>query len=186
MVVVRALVAAAMTALLTALAAAPAGAGGGGGGGPCRGFGEGAELRMLDNCFEGTGHAVEAGTTVTVVNAGALPHTFTAVDGSFDSGVLLPGETWEVAITEPGQIPVYCTLHATADGFGMAGLLAVTGPATTLPAAEGEAGEAGVDWSALWVLGVLIVAAAGVLHARRSVGRSTEPRDADTGLDREA
>ena len=99
--------------------------GGGGGGGPCAGFGAGAELIMRDNCFDGVAHFAEGGTTIVVQNKGELPHTFTAVDGSFDTGVLSPGESHDIQVGPDGVIRVYCTLHGTAHGTGMAGVLLV-------------------------------------------------------------
>lgn len=36
-----------------------------------------------------------------------------------------PGETFELIVDEPGVIEVFCTLHGTADGQGMAGVLLV-------------------------------------------------------------
>lgn len=80
---------------------------------------------MLDSCFEGTAHFAPAGETITVVNDGALPHTFTAVDGSFDTGQLEAGESYEITVEEAGIIEVFCSLHGTADGAGMAGVLVV-------------------------------------------------------------
>lgn len=51
-------------------------------------------VSMLDSCFSGTAHFAPTETTITISNDGELAHTFTAVDGSFDSGQLQPGETF--------------------------------------------------------------------------------------------
>lgn len=104
------------------------GGGGGGGGGRCSGFTSGETLVMLDSCFNGVAHFVAAGGTLTVRNDGQAPHSYTAVDGSFDTGLLSPGETTEVPVGKNGLLPVYCTLHGTRDGHGMAGLLVVGDP----------------------------------------------------------
>jgi plastocyanin len=104
---------------------AAAGGGGGGGGTHCPGFAEGATVEMYDNCFAGTTHFVEPGTEVTVKNAGSLPHSLTAVDGSFDTGTLEAGETTTVALDQAGIVRVYCTLHGSRDGGGMAGTFVV-------------------------------------------------------------
>lgn len=124
-------------ALLTvALAAGPAAAGGGGiSETVCNGFAEGAEVVLRDSCFEGVGHVAPTGT-VTVTNEGQLPHTLTAVDGAFDTGVLQPGETATVELDAAGAFPIYCTLHGTTTGTGMAGLLSVSA------ASAGSAGAA--------------------------------------------
>jgi hypothetical protein len=155
------------TVVLALLLAVPAMAGGGGGGAICRGFGAGDELVLLDSCFEGTGHIVEAGTTLTVSNQGEMPHTFTAVDRSFDSGVLEPGESWQLTVPEAGNVPVYCTLHASPEGDGMAGLLVVSAAGATSPVTSDagvEASAAGWGW---WLAGLALVAIAGLLLARR-------------------
>jgi hypothetical protein len=117
-------------ALLTlSPSAALAGGGGGGGGGPCAGFASGAKLIMRDSCFNGVAHFAEAGTTLEIYNEGEYPHSFTAVDGSFDSGVLDRGESVKVTLGEAGMVQVYCVLHGRATGEGMAGLLIVGEPA---------------------------------------------------------
>lgn len=87
---------------------------------------------MLDSCFSGTAHFAPTDTTITISNDGELPHMFTAVDGSFDSGQVQPGETFELTIDQPGVFEVFCTLHGTAQGQGMAGVLLV-GEAQPLP-----------------------------------------------------
>ncbi len=102
-----------------------ASAGGGGNISRCPGFATGTTVSMLDSCFNGTAHFAPADTTITISNDGELPHTFTAVDGSFDSGQVSPGETFEITVDEPGIIQVFCTLHGTAQGQGMAGVLVV-------------------------------------------------------------
>ena len=55
---------------------------------------------------------VELGATVTWTNNDqAMPHTVTAVDGSFDSGQLSPGQTFSFTFDKPGEFEYYCTLH---------------------------------------------------------------------------
>jgi plastocyanin len=110
------------------MAARPAAAGGGGHG-ACSGFTRGATISMQDACFQGTAHIAEPGTTLTVTNYGQMPHDFTAVDGSFSSGLLQPSQSFQVTLDEPGVIPFYCTLHGSATGTGMAGVLFVEQPA---------------------------------------------------------
>src|SRR5919112_5189580 len=44
-----------------------------------------------------TESAIEPGSTITWTNNGALPHAVTTDDGSFDSGVLNPGDSYSVA-----------------------------------------------------------------------------------------
>ena len=110
-----------------------ASAGGGGGEIPqCPGFATGTTVSMLDSCFSGIAHFAPTEATITISNDGELPHTFTAVDGSFDSGQVQAGESFELVIDEPGVFEVFCKLHGTAQGQGMAGVL-VVGEAQPLP-----------------------------------------------------
>lgn len=145
------------TLVILVLGSSIAVAGGGGHGGICTGFGQGQELTMRDNCFEGTGHVTDAGETIVVTNRGELPHTVTAADGSFGSGTIEPGETYELTLEEPGAVPIYCTLHGTADGNGMAGLLVVqaAGLAGAEPASA-ESPSTGPVWP--WLLAGLVLA----------------------------
>lgn len=108
-----------------------AAAGGGGGGGTiCPGFAQGSELLALDSCFSGTAHLVDADTQeMTVRNSGRMPHTVTAINGSFDL-YLGAGETATLVLPDGAVTPIYCTLHGTRDGRGMAGAI------VRLPAGE--------------------------------------------------
>jgi nitrite reductase (NO-forming) len=55
---------------------------------------------------------VAPGTTVTWTNNDpAMPHTVTAVDGSFDSGQIASGQSWSYTFNTPGEFEYYCTLH---------------------------------------------------------------------------
>lgn len=135
----RLLVATAMLMMIPGVAAA-------GGGGVdttgCAGFGEGATVVMQDSCFAGTAHFAPSGTTITVDNEGQLPHTLTAVDGSFDTGSVAAGSSGEIVVDEPGTYRVFCSLHGTAQGDGMAGVLVVGEP-------DPEAVAAAPDTSAI-------------------------------------
>lgn len=100
---------------------------GGGGYDPsaCAGYSEGTEIAMQDSCFSGTAHFAPSDSTITVTNVGLMPHSVTAVDGSFDTGLLDPGATAEISVGETGIYRMFCSLHGTASGEGMAGLLVV-------------------------------------------------------------
>ena len=55
---------------------------------------------------------ITLGTTVTWTNDDtAMPHTVTAVDGSFDSGQLAAGLTFSFTFDKPGEFEYFCTLH---------------------------------------------------------------------------
>lgn len=148
-------------------------AGGGGGGSICDGFAQGDEIHMYDSCFAGTAQLVEPTTdTVTVTNDGQLPHTITAIDDSFDL-YLEAGESANLDLPDDDVIPVYCTLHGTTDGAGMAGVIVRDGDSGVSPAAANEtaapadlvplsdvAGEQGSDGLALVAVIVAGIAAA--------------------------
>lgn len=106
----------------------------------CQGFATGTSISMLDSCFDAVAHSAPTDTPITISNDGALPHTFTAVDGSFDSGNLEPGQDFELILDEPGIYQVFCTLHGTAEGAGMAGVLVVGEPEPGPVAATLDAG----------------------------------------------
>src|SRR6185295_12921429 len=105
------------------LAAAPAAAGGGGGGGPCGGFGGGTKVLLRDNCFDKVAFTAQPGSDLLVVNDGGQSHSYTAVDGSFDTGLLKPGQSAHIKLGSAGIVQVYCTLHGTASGEGMSGVV---------------------------------------------------------------
>lgn len=121
------------TAILMAIPGVASAGGGGVEGSGClgSGFSEGTKVVMRDSCFAGTAHFAPNGASVTVSNEGQFPHTLTAVDGSFDTGTVGPGSSAQLAVDEPGIYRVYCTLHGTAQGDGMAGVLVVGDPAPT-------------------------------------------------------
>ncbi len=94
--------------------------------GKCPGFAEGTTVEMLDGCFDGVAHfSPGPGAILTVENAGDAPHTYTAVDRSFDTGIVEAGESVELPEIAPGVYRVFCTLHGTTRGEGMAGVLIV-------------------------------------------------------------
>lgn len=72
----------------------------------------GDPIITIDNfSYSGAG-AASAGQTVRVDNVDGAPHTVTARDGSFDSGILQPGQAGEVTLpAEPGTYEFFCTLH---------------------------------------------------------------------------
>lgn len=59
---------------------------------------------------------IAAGTTVEWTNRDPLPHTVTAVDRSFDSGLIQPGEVFRRTFTSAGSFNFYCTPHPFMKG----------------------------------------------------------------------
>jgi plastocyanin len=54
---------------------------------------------------------VKVGTQVTWTNLDTAGHTATALDSSFDSGILINGETSIYQFDQPGTFEYNCTLH---------------------------------------------------------------------------
>lgn len=65
----------------------------------------------IEDSFEPADAAIASGDTITWTNEDEEPHTVTADDGTFDSGVLNPGDTYSVTFWGSGTITYYCTLH---------------------------------------------------------------------------
>ncbi len=59
---------------------------------------------------------VPAGTVLTVVNDDSTAHTFTADDGSFDSGAIDPGGSAEITLDAPGTYTYACGFHGSMTG----------------------------------------------------------------------
>lgn len=88
-------------------------------------------IETLDNnTFSPNSATAKAGDEVTFRNTGSLPHTATAKDGSFDTGLLNAGQSKTVAITKSGTIDYICELHVT---LGMTGTITVEAAAGAPP-----------------------------------------------------
>src|SRR5713101_1528259 len=60
--------------------------------------------QITDFGFDPIQLSVNAGDTVTWTNAGAIPHAVTADDGSFDSGLINPADTFDISFSTPRQL----------------------------------------------------------------------------------
>lgn len=54
---------------------------------------------------------VPAGAAITFVNHDSVPHSATARDGSWDTGLLKKSESKTLTFDKPGTYAYYCTLH---------------------------------------------------------------------------
>lgn len=76
---------------------------------------EGAEgavtVRIADLAFSPATARAATGETVTWTNDDSVPHTVTADDGSFDSGILDPGASFSWTFDQAGTFPYLCALH---------------------------------------------------------------------------
>jgi plastocyanin len=96
---------------------------------------------------------VAAGTTLLVANVGGKPHTLTADDGSFDTGVIEPGaqggrfagKNGSVTLNQAGTFRFHCEVHPAA----MRGTVTVTGEAAGGGPAQASAGPREIDVGAV-------------------------------------
>jgi plastocyanin len=97
--------------------------------------------------------SVAAGTTLLVANVGGKPHTLTADDGSFDTGIVDPGaqggrfagKNASVTMNKAGTFKFHCEIHPAA----MKGVVTVTGEAAAAGPAQASAGPREVDVGAV-------------------------------------
>jgi plastocyanin len=85
-------------------------------------------VEMRNNGFSPAVITVRAGTLVVWVNRDPVAHTVTADDGGFNSGWIGPGGSFSLEFDRPGRYPYYCIPHGGPGGFGMSGVVVVTGP----------------------------------------------------------
>ena len=83
---------------------------------------EASAVLIQDFAFDPPHIQVKVGDTVTwTQGTDEEPHTATADDETFDSGVLEEGDTFEFAFTEAGEFSYFCEIHPE-----MLGLVTVT------------------------------------------------------------
>ncbi|MDQ3695086.1 MAG: multicopper oxidase domain-containing protein [Chloroflexota bacterium] len=81
------------------------------------------EVALLDDRFEAPDLTVTVGTTLRFVNRGANWHSVAAFDGSFASGRMEPGSSFEIRLDTLGEVRFLCQHHAMR---GMVGRVMVT------------------------------------------------------------
>jgi plastocyanin len=86
----------------------------------------GPSVSVQDEFFAPAQAQITTGDTLTWSQDGAEQHTITADDGSFDSGILNPGDTFAQMFDAPGTYAYYCQIHGAPGGVGMAGLVNVS------------------------------------------------------------
>jgi plastocyanin len=68
-------------------------------------------MRFPENRIE-----IDVGTVITWRNEDPLAHTVTARDGTFDSGLIEPGDQWSKLFDTPGTYDFFCTPHPFMTG----------------------------------------------------------------------
>ena len=114
-----------------------------------------AAVSIVDLTFEPGSIEVDAGATVTWSNDDSIPHTVTARDEDFNSGVLMGGDSFSQTLSEPGTFDYFCAIHPS-----MSGTVVVRDPL-----ASPDVGDAAADPTALDVAGVTDVSVVDVAFA---------------------
>ncbi len=73
-------------------------------------------VEMRDNVFAPQNVTVNVGDTVTWTNQDGVPHTATALDGTFNSGNLDRGQSFSFAFEQPGTHDYVCLYHPNMRG----------------------------------------------------------------------
>lgn len=82
---------------------------------------ETADITIASFSFSGVSE-VPVGTTVTVTNDDSTSHTWTSLDGVFDSATLSPGASFQFTFDTAGTFAFRCNIHPS-----MTGSITVTG-----------------------------------------------------------
>ena len=77
---------------------------------------EGSAVKSSNKSFYPKLTQIQAGDTITWTNKDVSVHTVTSNDELFDSGMLMPGDTFEQTFAEPGLYEYYCMLHPWMTG----------------------------------------------------------------------
>jgi hypothetical protein len=107
----------------------------------------------VDLDYEPETLTVEAGSSVRWINDGSLPHTVTARDGIFDSGIMATSDTYLQTFDQVGRFEYFCTLHP--DMVGVVNVRAPLAVAAALPVSPTEPVSI---WAAILLAGSILVA----------------------------
>ncbi len=83
---------------------------------------------------------VHVGDTVTWTNRGPSPHTATASNGSFKTGVLNKGQSASITFRQPGTLTYSCSIHPFMHGTIVVLAAAAKAPAPVAGAGTGSGG----------------------------------------------
>jgi plastocyanin len=145
-----------------------------------------ASVTIRDFEFAPSQVTVNVGDTVTWSNSGPTPHSATADDGSFDTGIFPEGESRSHTFNQAGTFTYFCTPHpqmqgtvtvqaaggqddsgAGDDGSGTG---TGSGDSGTTGAADGDSGAAlpatGLDTGGLALLGLMTLVLGAYLRRR--------------------
>jgi plastocyanin len=146
-------------------------------------------VTIVDFSFSPGTITINQGDTVTWNNSGPTPHSATAPNGAFDTGIFPAGESRSHTFTEAGTYSYICTPHpnmrgtvvvqASQSGGGEtpgsgAGASGSADADATGDAADAAGGPAlpnsGLDAGALLALGALLLLLGGAMRRRATAG----------------
>ena len=74
------------------------------------------KVEIVEFTYQPDPVVVQVGGKVTWQNQDTAPHTATADDGSFDTGVIEKGKLGSETFKEPGTFTYFCEIHPTMHG----------------------------------------------------------------------
>jgi plastocyanin len=74
------------------------------------------EVRIESFAFNPPQIEILVGNSVTWINGDLAPHTATAVDGAWDSGLIEQGDHRRITFEVPGEYPYFCSIHPHMKG----------------------------------------------------------------------
>jgi len=74
------------------------------------------KVQIVEFTYEPDPVVVQAGGKVTWQNEDTAPHTATADDGSFDTGIIEKGKLGSATFKEAGTFTYFCEVHPTMHG----------------------------------------------------------------------
>jgi plastocyanin len=78
---------------------------------------QGAAAQQVRTYFVPNPGTVTANSQVTWNNKDIAQHTATAVDGSFDTGIINVGSSGSAIVRGQGSVPYHCTIHPWMNGM---------------------------------------------------------------------
>jgi plastocyanin len=98
-------------------------------------------VSIVGRAFDPPSVEVTMGGTVEWTNEDVDGHTVTGDDGSFDSGIIAPGESFTRAFDAPGTYGYFCAIHpdmvGTVSVSGTAGASGTPSPSASAAPASG-------------------------------------------------
>ena len=91
--------------------------------------GSGPGVSIVDRSFQPASIEATVGDTVTWSNDDSEGHTVTAVDGDFNSGVMIVGDGFSTTFETPGTYDYFCAIHTE-----MRGTIVISEPVASPPA----------------------------------------------------